>query len=665
MNFIKNYLFILLMCTGIGGPVMAETYSFRVSLSDKVSTWESADSVYGEWTVKDYNCGEWTPKPDSVEFGQSYLQSRTCLQDEVRNVTLREFDSSSQAYRSIGTETEERSVNVIENQNETGTLKKWEPYASNFSEWENEGEPHTFGDWSPSHTTQTETFGQIRSFQQDQFRMEQPRERDSVTGDLRDVGEPIKRTQTVSNQENRQVFVEGIAWIDTMRTEQGEWAPVSGNQVEDYTQYRTYTQNQSRSLNYYVANGDSIGTHEQTQALTGQTQNQSIVVTVSNWTNSGVHYACGTWSPEVSTVNYGENFTQNRSCSQDQTRTYTHKLGTNTVHTRDVTQTISETESQSATGTKQNWVATTSTFTEWVNSGGQTNLGAWTPAVASQTANFTQTQSYDQSQTRNEQQREQDTITLAYRNVGNPIARSRTISEINTRTVTVTAGAWANTTTAAFTAWTPAYGSQTANYTQTRTYTQNQSRTWNYVANNDSIGTRAETQALTGRSDSRIVTVIDVNENNYIQLGEPLDGYDVGDPYNYTTWFPVESTVEYGKEFQQSRRYTQKTISFWVHRVDNTKVHRHERESFYNEYEYRTATGTKLVWSKTIFKSNGESAANLEAQGYFGGSAKAELSVCDAYLSEHRYFFYQNGNTRAWRQICLPYTEAIAVDRNF
>src|SRR5690606_32314286 len=122
-------------------------------------------------------------------------------------------------------------------------------------------------------------------------------------------------------------------------------------------------------------------------------------------------------SPAVSTIDYGKSFNQTRSCSQNQARTYTHKLGSATVHTRGDSQTITEAESQSATGTKQNWVDHDSTFTAWANEGNRGSYSGWAPAPASQTANFAQTRGYQQGQYRMEQERERDTISGQIRNV--------------------------------------------------------------------------------------------------------------------------------------------------------------------------------------------------------------------------------------------------------
>lgn len=146
-----------------------------------------------------------------------------------------------------------------------------------------------------------------------------------------------------------------------------------------------------------MAEGESIGTRDETESVIGQSESQSVVVTVNAWANAGARYACGTWSPDVSTTDYGTEFTQTRSCSQDQTRTYTHKVGSTTVHTNPVSQTISETESQSATGIMEMWVATTDTVTPFVSDGSEINVSAWLPAFTNQTTGFQKLQLHVES----------------------------------------------------------------------------------------------------------------------------------------------------------------------------------------------------------------------------------------------------------------------------
>lgn len=78
----------------------------------------------------------------------------------------------------------------------------------------------------------------------------------------------------------------------------------------------------------------------------------------SEWSDTGSAYDCDTWSPDVSTVDWNVPFTQERDCSQDQTRerdVYEHwSSGSQTYkETETESQTITVTESRSAVGTRK------------------------------------------------------------------------------------------------------------------------------------------------------------------------------------------------------------------------------------------------------------------------------------------------------------------------
>ena len=78
----------------------------------------------------------------------------------------------------------------------------------------------------------------------------------------------------------------------------------------------------------------------------------------------------------------------------------------------------------------QNWVATTPTYTAWVNSGALYGC-TWTPdpSTVNSGVSFTQNATNcSQNQTRNRQNREQETTTLAIRNTGAVIVENQTLT---------------------------------------------------------------------------------------------------------------------------------------------------------------------------------------------------------------------------------------------
>lgn len=79
------------------------------------------------------------------------------------------------------------------------------------------------------------------------------------------------------------------------------------------------------------------------------------LVETTEWVNDGGLYNCSTWSPSVDSVNFREEFTQNRNCSQDQTRqvnTYiVDKDGNKTLDSSETeNKTLTVTESQQEIG---------------------------------------------------------------------------------------------------------------------------------------------------------------------------------------------------------------------------------------------------------------------------------------------------------------------------
>jgi hypothetical protein len=62
---------------------------------------------------------------------------------------------------------------------------------------------------------------------------------------------------------------------------------------------------------------------------------------------------CTGLTPNVNTVDYGQAFTQNKTCYQDQKLTYSYKYNTSLITTREETKTLSENDSQPAVGTRK------------------------------------------------------------------------------------------------------------------------------------------------------------------------------------------------------------------------------------------------------------------------------------------------------------------------
>ncbi len=184
------------------------------------------------------------------------------------------------------------------------------------------------------------------------------------------------------------------------------------------------------SYNYYGSAVKSLNGQTRYSALRTVTVNvvenwTTIEPTYTAWANNGAVTGCSAWTPDPSTVTINQSFTQTRSCSQAQTRTRQNREQENyTKEIRNIGTAITEnnsitvSQSQTATGTKETWVATTPTYTAWTNSGSPTGCSAWTPdpSTVNSGVAFTQTRNCSQAQTRTRQDREQETTTGAIRN---------------------------------------------------------------------------------------------------------------------------------------------------------------------------------------------------------------------------------------------------------
>lgn len=213
-------------------------------------------------------------------------------------------------------------------------------------------------------------------------------------------------------KENNIKYISGYPMIEK---EWSEWADVgvpydcSGlsplasdmNYGLDFTQSETCKQDQQRTKEIYEkhpTNGEVlVGTKTESQTV-GITNTQQSTGTKNyvlstgteegSWANTGASGSCSSWSPNVSTVIYGEDFTQSRSCSQEQSReVYTYEYmadgSKNLISQTTETQTTSTTENKVAYGTKPMRMSVeyrNDGWGEWSGFNGPSGLGDLTPA---------------------------------------------------------------------------------------------------------------------------------------------------------------------------------------------------------------------------------------------------------------------------------------------
>ena len=310
------------------------------------SGWSNVGSPY--WFT------EWSEVCENINFGTTFTRTRDYEQDQQRTRAVYDVWASGKANTinasspEVGTTTD----TLTQSDNEIGCKRNWVAYTSIYNpDWTNDGGPYGFSNWSPAPGSQTSGYTQSQSYSQNQYRMEQKRERDTISGDVRNVGSLIRHEQTLPKSQSRSVTVSWSGWSDTTRTGHSAWSPITGFQINSFYQTRTYTQNQSGSYTHKVGS-TTIHNNPVTRALTEQSESRFVEVSWESWTNVGGLYSCTTWSPATSTVNLGVIFTQTNSCKQNQSRARRYKVNGVTIDTTIEAQAISVPGSKQATGTK-------------------------------------------------------------------------------------------------------------------------------------------------------------------------------------------------------------------------------------------------------------------------------------------------------------------------
>lgn len=169
----------------------------------------------------------------------------------------------------------------------------------------------------------------------------------------------------------------------------------------------------------------------------------SVSPIYTSWISVGNPFNCTDWTPDSNSIQVGQIFTQERSCSINEERQKQNRIklpngsiqndGSPIVESR-----VSQAnQTQSATGTLETWVAYSASNSPWVNTSAIYGCNNWTPSADTvvvdvpfeQTANDCKL-----DQTRNSQAREQETTTLAIRNVGSPTVENQTLTgQVSTR----------------------------------------------------------------------------------------------------------------------------------------------------------------------------------------------------------------------------------------
>ena len=164
---------------------------------------------------------------------------------------------------------------------------------------------------------------------------------------------------------------------------------------------------------------------------------QSTSPYYTSWQSIGEVYGCSNWTPDESTIQIGQSFTQERTCAINQERFRQDRELSSKGSSKDVGTPQLETrveavlQSRSSSGILESWVAIGALYGDWSNSGNLYDCTNWTPdpSTIDNGVSFTQNATdCKQNQTRTKQDREQETTTLATRNVGSEIIENQTLT---------------------------------------------------------------------------------------------------------------------------------------------------------------------------------------------------------------------------------------------
>ena len=579
---------------------------FIVSTSTKEwGAWSNASSIY--------SCTAWSPETSTVKYGEDFTQERACKQNRTRSRDIYNVWASGKETLKE-TEVGNQTFQVDQTRGAVGT----KDYVSGeqalaWSGWTNDGAPENCTAWTPAPSTVNldASFTQTRSCDQ-----AQTRERD-VMNTFASGKKTHKRTETdskvitvtqsqsstgtkdyiVSTRNGDWSAWENDGGIDNC----GAWSPAPTSQTAGFTQSRSCTQAQSRErtvYNVWKSGKETVKAQEDGAQSVSVTDTRSVTVAWSSWTNSGTKTACSAWSPDASTVNLAESFTQTRNCSQAQTRNRTYKADGSTLATKVESRTISVTDTQTVAGSKD-YIASTRTgsWSAWANEGGLRACSNWSPAPASQTSGFTQSRSCSQDQTR------ERTIYNVWKSgketVKTTESADQTVAVPQSRAVSVTWTGWTNSGAVSnCTAWTPAPSTVNlgASFSQSRSCTQGQTRSRVY---------KTGSATLASKSESRNITV--TQNQNATGSKDYVTGTSAGSwsawsnkngIHSCSSWTPDSSTVNLGQSYTQTRNCKQdqtrtRTI-YNVWKSGNKTVKNTETgEQTVTVQQSRTSTGTE------------------------------------------------------------------------
>jgi len=341
----------------------------------------------------------------------------------------------------------------------------------------------------------------------------------------------------------------------------------------------------------------------------------------SNWLDDGIHYACAEFNPLVSTVNLGESFNQNRSCSQKQNRNeIIYDIwadGSEILFSTNIkNRTLTELEYQQAIGTKNFTTGTQRTeYTNWLDDGSHYACSDFYPLSSSVNLDESFVQERDCLQDQERTQTVYDIWADGSETVSITNIEQQSLTESETQNSLGTKNFTTGSQRTEYTNWldngihydcgifTPLVSTVnlSESFTQNRSCSQNQNRNeiiydiWADGSETINV-TTIETQTLIENESQNAIGTKNFNTGS--QRTEYTNWLDTDGHYNCNTFTPLNSSVNLGESFTQNRNCLQdqdrtKTVyDIWANGSETVASTNLETQTL-NENETQNSTGTK------------------------------------------------------------------------
>lgn len=342
---------------------------------NKTEIFQDATSLFTEWMDKGapYNISEYLPAITNQT--QNFTQTQTYDQDQNQFEQKRQYEENSETYVNVGEPIEhERTI----------TMNNTREVVVQANEWVLNGGLINCTEWLPS--TSTVLYNQ--EFQQTR-QCDQPQSRDInyyINSNL---------VETINSSINALVVEQQLAlgtnsssgWVSTDSSftpwtdvedgfDYGLWNPEITNQLSNFTQSRSYSQNQiqyeqNREINTFTNEYRDVNDPIEHNRVTTKSENRTITVEVSSFTNNGTPYGCDNWTPSYSGYETNTVVAQTRNCSQDRTATVLYKHIDTLLTQKTTDDTVPTTENRNVNVIVEDWINT-----------GSPVCGEWTPDVS-------------------------------------------------------------------------------------------------------------------------------------------------------------------------------------------------------------------------------------------------------------------------------------------